>query len=184
MFEKKTFQTLFLITAVILLILPTITTFNEVLTSLVMHFRFYTIIQDFIVPVQAKMITVVLRLFGISAYPTITGVGIGRIQEIGRHVTISWNCIGWQSFILFVLTLITGLQGPYKAYTKFQTILIGFLGTFLMNITRISLVVLIAYYVNQTAGVVFHDYFSTIMTISWLFFFWWFSFRYVLERKE
>ena len=133
-------------------------------------------------PIQAKMIVVVIGLFGIKAVPTPLGVNIGTVQQL-NHVTISWNCIGWQSFILFALTLFTGLQGPYTAYSKAQTILIGFLGTFLMNITRISLVVLLAHFVNQVTATVFHDYFSTVMTVAWLFFFWWFSFTYVLERK-
>lgn len=148
-----------------------------------MKIQFYRVIQELIVPLQAKMIVVVIGLFGIKAVPTPLGVNIGTVQTL-NHVTISWNCIGWQSFLLFVLTLLTGLQGPYTRYSKAQTILIGFLGTFLMNITRISLVVLIAQFISTTAGVVFHDYFSTMMTIAWLFFFWWFSFTYVLERED
>lgn len=182
MLEKKTFQTIFIITSIILITLPAITTFNEILTSIVMKIHFYRVIQEFIVPIQAKMIVVVIGLFGIRAVPTPLGVNIGTVQTL-NHITISWNCIGWQSFLLFILTLMTGLQGPYTLYSKMQTVLIGFLGTFLMNITRISLIVLIAQFINQTAGVIFHDYFSTIMTIAWLFFFWWFSFTYVLERK-
>ncbi len=183
MYEKKTFKTIFIITTVLLITLPAVTTFNEILTSIVMKIQFYRVIQEFIVPIQAKMIVVVIGLFGIKAIPTPLGVNIGTIQTI-NHVTISWNCIGWQSFLLFVLTLITGLQGPYTRYSKAQTILIGFLGTFLMNITRISLVVLMTQFISKTAGIIFHDYFSTAMTVAWLFFFWWFSFTYVLERKD
>ena len=183
MYEKKTFKLIFSITAVILLILPFITTFNALLTTAVMQVKLYRILQDFIVPIQAKMITTIIGLFGISAFPTPVGVHIGKMQELSSSVTISWNCIGWQSFILFLLTLLTGLQGPYTVYSKMQTVLIGFLGTFLMNITRISIVVLLAHFINQTTATIFHDYFSTLMTIVWLFFFWWFSFTYVLERK-
>ncbi|MBI2034474.1 MAG: exosortase/archaeosortase family protein, partial [Candidatus Levybacteria bacterium] len=182
MYEKKTFKTIFIITTVILITLPAITTFNEILTSIVMKIQLYRVIQEFIVPIEAKMIVVTVGLFGIKAIPTPLGLNIGTIQQL-NHVTISWNCIGWQSFILFVITLFTGLQGPYTRYSKTQTILIGFLGTFLINITRISLVVLLAQFVNQVTATVFHDYFSTVMTIAWLFFFWWFSFTYVLERK-
>lgn len=178
---KSTFKTLFLLLAVILLILPFITTFNEFLTSFVMKIKFYKVIQDFIVPYQVKMISVILRLFGINAYPGLTTVSVGR--AVGASFEISWNCIGWQSLVLLAISLFTGLQGPYRIYTKIQTILIGFMGTFLINIIRISLVIIIAYHFGRLAGVIFHDYFSTIMIIAWLFFFWWFAFNFVLERK-
>lgn len=179
--EKSTFKTLFLILAVILLILPFVTTFNEFLTTVVMKIKFYRFIQDIIVPYQVKMITVILSLFGITAYPGLKTVSVGR--AIGSSFEISWNCIGWQSLILLLISLFTGLQGPYAIYTKLQTVIIGFLGTFLVNIIRISLVIIIAYYFGRVAGMVFHDYFSTIIIVAWLFFFWWFSFGYVLERK-
>lgn len=180
--EKKTFKSLFLVLAVILLILPFVTTFNEFLTRVVMSIKFYRFIQDLVVPIQVKMITVILRMFGITAYPGITTVSFGK--AIGNSVEISWNCIGWQSLILLLISLFTGLQGPYKIQSKLQTVAIGFLGTFLMNLGRITIVILIAYYFGRVAGMVFHDYFSTIMTIAWLFFFWWFSFNYVLEKRE
>lgn len=179
---KSTFQTLFLLSAVILLILPFVTTFNEFLTSVVMKVKLYRVIQDFIVPYQVKMITAILRLWGIEAYPGLVTVSVGK--AVGSSFEISWNCIGWQSLVLLVISLFTGLQGPYKLYSKAQTIIIGILGTLLMNIFRITLVILVAYYFGRLSGIIFHDYFSTIMIITWLFFFWWFSFNYVLEKRE
>lgn len=177
---KSTFGTLFLLLAAVLLILPFITTFNEFLTSVVMKIKLYRLIQDLIVPYQVKMITVILRLFGMTVYPGLTTVSFGR--AIGQSVEISWNCIGWQSLILLIISLFTGLQGPYRIYSKFQTVVIGFLGTFLVNLIRITLVILITYYFGRLPGMIFHDYFSTIMIIAWLFFFWWFSFSFVLEK--
>lgn len=181
--KKKTYKTILIILSLLLLILPAITTFNEILTSIVMRIELYRLIQNFIVPFQAKMITVVLRIFQISAFPTSTGINIGSTTTLGNHITISWNCIGWQSFILLIITLITGLQGPYKLSSRLQTILIGTLGTFLMNIIRISLVVIFAHFLGKTAGIIFHDYFSTIITIAWLFLFWWFTFNFVLVHQ-
>lgn len=180
--EMSTFRALFFFLAAILLILPFITTFNEFLTSVVMKIKLYRLIQDFIVPSQVKMITVILRLLGIEAYPGLVTVSFGK--AIGQVVEISWNCIGWQSVILLLISLFTGLQGPYKIYSKFQTVVIGFLGTFLVNLIRVTLVILVTYYFGRLPGMIFHDYFSTIMIIAWLFFFWWFSFNYVLEKRE
>lgn len=181
LFEQSTFKTLFLLLAAILLILPFITTFNEFLTTVVMKIQFYRVIQDFVVPYQVKMITVILRLLGIPAQPGLVTISFGR--AIGQSVEISWNCIGWQSLILLLISLFTGLQGPYRLYSKLQTVLIGFLGTFLMNLIRVTLVILVTYYFGRLPGMIFHDYFSTIMIIAWLFIFWWFSFSFVLERK-
>lgn len=180
---KNTLKTLFLLVTVALLILPAITTFNEILTTIVMRIYLYRYLQDFIVPIQAKMITVVMHLFGLAAVPTLKGVALGNFHTIGNHVTISWNCIGWQSFILFLISLGTGLQGNYNTVSKMQTITIGILGTFLINIARISIVVLIAQFIGAVPSLIFHDYVSTLMTIAWLFVYWWFSFTYVLENE-
>lgn len=181
--EKSTFKLLFIVLALALLVLPLVTTFNEFLTRIVMKIEIYRVIQDFIVPLEAKWVTVFLRLVGIETMPTLTGIQIGKLTTLGNHVTISWNCIGWQSFILVLITLVTGLQGSYRAFSKIQTMLIGILGTFLVNIVRISLVVIISYRINPVAAIVFHDYFSTLFTIFWLFLFWWFSYNYILERR-
>lgn len=182
--QKRTFKTIFLILTIALLVLPAITTFNELLTRIVMQVKLYRYLQDFIVPLQARMITVVLNLFGITASATATGVMLSSQRVLGESVTISWNCVGWQSFFLFALTLGTGLQGTYSTISRIQTIVIGIFGTFLMNIIRISLVVLIAHFVSRQAGIIFHDYFSTLMTVAWLFLFWWFVFAYVLDRPQ
>jgi exosortase/archaeosortase family protein len=148
-----------------------------------MEIELYRLIQNFIVPIEAKMVTVVLRAFRIPAFPTPTSVNIGKPTTIGNNVTISWNCIGWQSFILLVITLITGLQGSYRLLTKIQTIIIGVLGTFLFNILRVSLVIIIAHLVSSLAAIIFHDYLSNLMIIFWLFGFWWFAYTFVLERE-
>lgn len=181
--EKSTFKLLLALSALLLLFLPFVTTFNEILTVLIMKVRLYRLIQEFIVPFEAKMVTVILRLFGITAFPTLTSVKIGSFTTVGNNVTISWNCVGWQSFILLVITFLTGLQGSFRLTSKIQTIVIGVLGTFLINILRISLVVIFAYRVSPVLALIFHDYFSTILIIIWLFFFWWFSYNFVLEKE-
>ena len=90
--QKRTFRTIFLLTTIALLVLPAVTTFNELLTGIVMQVRLYRYIQEFIVPFQARMIAVVLQLFGITASATATGIALGDAKAIGNIVTISWNC--------------------------------------------------------------------------------------------
>ena len=103
---------------------------------------------------------------------------------VNQYTYIAWNCIGWQSLLFFLLTAWVGFQGEKFTFSsKIKAWLIGFLGTFLVNIIRITLVILLAYYFGQNIAIIFHDYGSTFAVIGWLFFFWWFAYRFVLEEK-
>jgi exosortase/archaeosortase family protein len=129
------------------------------------------------------MIAVILGFFGIEASVSETSLYLLK-GAITLPIYISWNCVGWQSFILFAITLITGLQGSYTRRSKVETVILGFLGTFLVNLLRISIVCLVAYYVGQLPAVIFHDYGGTILILLWLFLFWYFAHGYVLEPIE
>lgn len=174
--EKSTFQIIFTILAVLLMVMPFITTFNEFLTTVIIKIKAYNFIQNVVVPYEAKLIGAVFLPFGFDVAANPKGLVVNNIP-----VFISWNCIGWQSFILMLITFFTGLQGSYTKSSKFYCVAIGLLGTFLMNIWRISLVVLIAVLFGYLPAVIFHDYFSNILIVIWLFFFWWFSYKYILE---
>ena len=182
-YPRITFQTIFILLTVVLMILPFVTTFNEFLTTLIMKIEVYKKLQELIVPHLARMVGVVLGFLKISVEtsPDTLFLTSGTKK---LAVFISWNCIGWQSIILFFLTLFTGLQGSHKWGGRVQTITLGILGTFVVNIFRITSVALIAFYFGRLPAVIFHDYFSTIMIILWLFVFWWFSYSYVLEERH
>jgi len=62
-----------------------------------------------------------------------------------------------------------------------ETILIGLLGTFLVNMARLALIVIILAYSRPLFAVVYHDYLAAIVTILWLFGFWYFAYSFVLE---
>jgi len=167
----------------ILMVLPFVTTFNEFLTTLIMKIELYRKFQELIVPHLARMVGVLLGFLKISVEVSLDSLFLTQGAR-KLLVYISWNCIGWQSLILFFLTLVTGFQGSYKWGGKIQTVALGLLGTFLVNIIRIALVALIAFYLGRLPAAIFHDYFSTIMIILWLFFFWWFSYSFVLEERS
>lgn len=148
-----------------------------------MKIEIYRTIQDKIVPTEVKMVAGILKVLGIDSQASPTSFLMTKGEEkVG--VTISWNCIGWQSLILFLITLVMGLQGPYKAYSKVKTIIIGFLGTLLVNIFRVTLVALIAYFFGRFPAVLFHDYGSTLLIVAWIFVFWWLSYSLILEQTE
>lgn len=179
---RKTYQLIIILTAITFLVLPFVSTFNEFLTAVVMQIHLYTFIQDLIVPTLVRMVGAILQyFFGIQTAVSSQSL---YLQSAGRtlNVYISWNCIGWQSIILFAFTLVVGLQGPYTISSKILCLLIGFQGTILMNLGRIVLVVLVALYWGYLPAVVFHDYGGTIFILLWLAIFWYISFKYILER--
>lgn len=177
--KKATFGNLFALLAIALVLLPFVTTLNEFLTRVIETTGFYSVIQSYVVPVITRMSVLVLRPFGINVQATTVGLLVN-----GASVRLSWNCLGWQSFVLLLVSLITGLQGPYTALSKLECVLTGVLGTFLVNLVRISGIVLMSVYISRVAALVFHDYGTNILIIAWLFFFWWYSFRFVLVRRR
>ena len=180
---RPTYQLILILASVILLVLPFITTFNEFLTSIVMRLGLDAVLQGWVVPIEARMIAALIRLFGIHAASSQTSLYLTKgASTIPIH--ISWNCVGWQSFILFAVTLITGLQGPYTRGSKVETVILGILGTFLVNLLRMSMVCVVAYYLGQLPAVIFHDYGGTILILLWLFAFWYFAHGYLLEPSE
>ncbi|MFA5070486.1 MAG: exosortase/archaeosortase family protein [Patescibacteria group bacterium] len=176
--EKATFQVIFLSLAVLLIFLPFITTFNEVLTRVVEKIYLYTYIEDYIVPYLSRLVGVFLLPFGFKVIGTTSGL---YLPDKSLAIDIAWNCIGWQSMILIIITFFAGLQGEYTKFSKGQTILIGVLGTFIINVLRIASVVLVAVNFGYFPAVIYHDYFSNLLIVLWLFLFWWFTYAYVLE---
>lgn len=177
--QKSIFSVIFLLMAVMMVILPFATTFNEVLTKAVEKSHLYMAIQNNIVPYEVKIIGVVLKPFGVNflAHP-------GGMTINGRYMEMTWNCIGWQSLILLTVTFFVGLQGKWSRLSKLECVLLGVLGTFMINIFRISFTALLAAFWGELFGIIFHDYFAAFITIIWLIFFWWFSYAFVLQTKE
>lgn len=178
--HRPTFQLLLVIGAVTLVALPFVTTFNEFLTAVVMRLGLNVILERWVVPTEARLVAPMLQLFGIS--PAITPNGLLLTSGATNIVVnISWNCVGWQSFILFALTVITGMQGPYTLESKIHTVALGILGTLLLNLYRIASVALVAFYFGNVPAILYHDYASTLMVLAWLAVFWWVTHRFLLE---
>lgn len=174
-------RNLFLLLVFILMSLPLFTTFNEILTKIAEKSGTYTFLTKNVVPFETRAVSLMLKPFGIDAKPTISHLFIRRSDGTQTGIFLSWNCLGWQSAVLLVLTLITGLTGSYSLERKIETVLLGLSGTFLINLVRISVVVLVAYYFGQLPATVVHDYGGTLFTIAWFFFYWWFAYNFILE---
>lgn len=177
------YRLLLIMGAILLIILPFITTFNEFLTRVVETIGLDRILADWVVPFEARMIAVLLEMVGIPTQVSPTTIYLNK-GGLFLPVYISWNCVGWQSFILYAVTLITGLQGNYTRNSKIETGVVGFLGTFLMNLFRIASVAVVAYHFGHVPAVIYHDYGGTIIILLWLFFFWWFCHRWLLDPLD
>jgi len=168
------------ILAISLAVLPLLVSFNEILTKVFETFSLYKWIENYIVPRQAAMVGVILSPFNIN-YSVFRG---GLIIN-GSYVHITWNCIGWQSLIVLITTFFVGLKGKnYTNFSKIETIILGLVGTLLINLLRMSILILLYVYATELSMIIFHNYFAAIMTMLWLAFFWWFSYLYILEEKN
>lgn len=179
LFEGRVYQRIILVAAISFIALPFVTTFNEFLTKSVENFHFVAVIQGFIAPYIVRIVAVILQALGIptsinSSYLYLTG------GWMPIRIYINWNCIGWQSFVLLAFTIVTGLQGPYTRRSKLLTVLVGFEGTFLVNIVRILMSTLLACFAGYTPAIVFHDYIGTLLTLLWMGFFWSYAFENIL----
>ncbi|MEM2935560.1 MAG: exosortase/archaeosortase family protein, partial [Candidatus Bathyarchaeia archaeon] len=181
--ESLTYQHLLVVSAVTFLVLPFVITFNEFLTKIVESIGFYMFIQNAIVPSLVRMAGAILQyLFGIQTSVSSSSI---YLQGTGLpiEISMSWNCVGWQSLVLFIFTLVTGLQGPYTLRSKVKCLILGAEGTFLVNLLRIVLSCLLAFHFGYLPAVIFHDYLGTLLLIVWLGIFWYFSLDVFLERK-
>ncbi len=177
---KKTFSYLFLALVVILMLLPFVTTFNELLTRIVENSLLYKPIQKYVVPYEVMLVRTIVSWFGIATIPgTVSFIKNGT----NSGAFISWNCIGWQSFIILLLSLKTGLIGRFTLFSRIEVLALGIIGTFMINIFRISLIIILLYYFGRAPAAIVHDYAAVFISLVWLFGFWWFSYRFVLEEK-
>ena len=180
---RDTYQLILLLSAVTLLLLPFITTFNEFMTAIVMQMQLDGVLREWIVPAEARMVAVLLSPLGVDVSVSSTSVYIGG-GDFPLPVFISWNCVGWQSLILFALTVKTGLGGRYTPASQLRALSLGLLGIVWINLLRIAGIALVAYYFGRLPAVLAHDYGGTLVTIVWLALFWYFAINYVLESKD
>jgi exosortase/archaeosortase family protein len=176
-------MTLVAMTCALLLVLPFVTTFDDLLTSWALMLGANNPLQS-IVPVEARMVVGLLGLTGIHAAASGSHIVIWDSTGSMHTLFISWNCIGWQSLVLLSISFLTGLRGQQSIGARAQVVLIGVAGTMLLNLLRVAAVAAIAATIGQTPAILFHDYGGTILVVLWLFAFWIFVQRWILEPVE
>lgn len=163
-------MTLIALACALLMVLPLVTTFDDFLTAWALQLGANNPLQS-MVPLESRMVVGLLTAVGIRAEAAGSHLVVWDGTGAMHVLLISWNCIGWQSVVLLALSLVAGLRGSSREAAA-QVIAIGFLGTLLVNVVRVTAVCLLAATAGRWPAVVFHDYAGTLLTIGWLFAFW------------
>ena len=178
--KKKVFIFVIGALVVLLIAMPFTLSINDVLTKGVENMGWFIWIQEKIVPWGVRFVGVVVKPLGITFIAYKDGFTVNGIPAL-----FSWNCLGWQSLVLFLISLPFGFKGAkFTFLSKLKAITIGILGIFLFNLLRIVFTIILLVISKPLFAIFFHDYLVAIITIVWLFFFWWFSYAYVLEEKS
>jgi exosortase/archaeosortase family protein len=177
------YMTLLAITCGLLLVLPFVTTFDDLLTSWALMLGANNPLQG-IVPVEARMVVGLLGFVGVHAAASGSHIVIWDGAGAMHTLFISWNCIGWQSLILVGISFLSGLRGRQSMEARVQVVLIGVAGTMLLNLMRVAAVAAIAATFGQTPAILFHDYGGTLIVVLWLFAFWIFAQRFILAAPQ
>ena len=176
------FAMLLAVTAVLLVVLPFVSTFDDLLTVIGMRLGIAAPLQ-WIVPAEVRVTVVVLGLFGMHAGAAGNQLVVWTVNGAPQSLFISWNCVGWQSLILLGLSLIVALRGPMTLATRVQVIALGVLGTVLVNIARITVVCALAALAGYLPAILFHDYGGTLLLVTWLFTFWVIAYRWLVPDQ-
>jgi exosortase/archaeosortase family protein len=177
--ERDLNLTLLALACGLLMLLPLVTTFDDLLTTWAMQLGANSPLQA-IVPIEARMVVGLLGLVGIRAAASGSYMVVWDGAGAMHALFISWNCIGWQSLVLLGVSLVTGLRGRHPLEARVQVIVIGVAGTMLLNLLRVAAVAAIAATIGVTPAILFHDYGGTILVITYLFVFWMFAQRWIL----
>jgi exosortase/archaeosortase family protein len=175
------FAMLLALSAVLLVVLPFVSTFDDALTVVGMRLGIAAPLQA-IVPAEVRVTVTILGLFGIHAGSAGNQLVVWNSSGAPQTLFISWNCVGWQSLILLGLSLVVGLRGPMGWTSRVEVIVFGILGTVLVNLVRIATVCVLAAAVGYLPAVLFHDYGGTLLLVGWLFVFWFIAFRWLLPN--
>ena len=172
-------MTLLAMSCALLMLLPLVTTFDDLLTSWALALGANNPLQS-VVPAEARMVVSLLGLVGVRAAASGSHIVVWDAAGSMHTLFISWNCIGWQSLVLVGVSFLSGLRGDQPLEARVQVVLIGIAGTMLLNLVRVAAVAAIGATVGVGPATFFHDYGGTLLVIGFLFGFWMFVQRWIL----
>jgi len=180
--QISVFAVFILAASLILVTLPFYVTFNEMLTAVVKAVGLWFVIDTYIAPVLVSMVSSLFLLLGIEAAAS---GSIIYLTTAGQNIAlyIAWNCIGWQSMIIFLaMAYFAYREVSVSTFNKIVDFLVGFQVTILINVLRIVLVGLIAIYFGSFHAILFHDYVGSLISFAWLAGYWYMITKNISER--
>lgn len=180
--QRSVYIGLIAATCAMLLLLPFVTTFDEFLTAVTKQFGLVHPLLSLAEP-EARAVVGILGFLGVKAQAAGGELYVWDSTGQRQAILISTTCIGWQSLILLGLSCLVGLRGSFSREAKLQALLIGVLGTILVNLLRMTVVCLVAADFGFWPAVMVHDYGGTLLIVVWLFVFWSFAHRWVLAEQ-
>jgi len=128
-------MTLIAIACALLMVLPLVTTFDDLLTVWALQLGAGNPLQT-IVPVEARMVVSVLGIVGVHAAASGSHIVVWDRRGSMHALLISWNCIGWQSLILLAVSFMSGLRRAHPLEARAQIVIIGVAGTMMLSAGR------------------------------------------------
>lgn len=168
----------FIVVTVILMLLPALVLVSDSMTKLVELSFLYKFIQKYIVGYEIRTVAAVLTFLKFPIMIQENGININN-----TFLQVTWNCLGWQSLLFLFFSFMAGFQNSFTKSSVAEAVLIGLLGTYLINTARMIFIVILGGYFQTLFLVVFHDYLAVFITVIWLFVYWWFCYRFVFEEK-
>lgn len=166
--------------AVLMLMTPFIATMDDLLAAAAQRFGLDAAVAFIAIP-EARLVAALLNLFGIAASSSGATITVAGAQPVA--LVIGWNCVGWQGLVLLALTFVVGLRPQDGWEARLHIVLIGVLGTAIVNLARITLVAVLAADAGYYPAIFVHDWAATISTVVWLTVFWIFAQRWILGAE-
>ncbi|MFQ6077427.1 MAG: exosortase/archaeosortase family protein [Candidatus Bathyarchaeia archaeon] len=110
--------------------------------------------------------------YGAELTPIKDGWTILVTGEGGRTfaITVYWPCAGIHSLIIYSLTIVLFLRGVYIPLgRKVAYVLVGAVGTFLVNILRVASICLVGISGGVEVANAFHESYGELYFIGWMF---------------
>jgi exosortase/archaeosortase family protein len=167
--------------AVLMLMTPFVATMDDLLAAVVQRLGLDAAVAFIAIP-EARLVVTLLNLFGVAASSSGATITVAGATPVA--LVIGWNCVGWQGLVLLGLTFAVGLRPQDGWEARIEVVVIGVLGTVIINLGRIALVAVLAAKAGYYPAIFVHDWAATLATVAWLAAFWVFAQRYVLAPAE